>query len=94
MPDVENPLNIVDYIIFVLTIAISIGIGIFHAVCGGKQRTTSEYFVGNRKMSILPVALSLMVSFESSITMLGTPAEVSKKFNTTRILIFDARNPK
>ncbi|XP_021372070.1 sodium-dependent multivitamin transporter-like isoform X2 [Mizuhopecten yessoensis] len=32
--------------------------------------------MGNRHMKVLPVALSLMVTFESSITMLGFPAEV------------------
>jgi Na+/proline symporter len=42
----------------------------------GRSNFSSEYLVGNRKMSILPVALSLMVSFESSIMMLGFPAEV------------------
>jgi len=65
-----------DYIIFAVTIVVSLGIGIYYALSGGKQRTTSEYFVGNRQMAILPVAISLMVSFESSIMMLGTPAEV------------------
>lgn len=68
--------HIADYCIFALTIIISLGIGLYYALSGGKQRTTSEYFVGNRKMAILPVAISLMVSFESSIMMLGTPAEV------------------
>lgn len=65
-----------DYCIFGATIIVSLGIGIYYALSGGKQRTTSEYFVGNRKMGILPVATSLLVSFESSIMMLGTPAEV------------------
>jgi Na+/proline symporter len=65
-----------DFIIFGIAIAISIGIGLYYAFSGGRQKTTSEYLVGNRKMSILPVALSLMVSFESSIMMLGFPAEV------------------
>lgn len=68
--------SVADYVIFSLTIAISIGIGIYHAFTGGKQRTASEYLVGNRKMSILPVTLSLIVSFESSIMMLAYPAEV------------------
>jgi Na+/proline symporter len=68
--------HIADYCIFAVTIVTSLGIGVYYALSGGKQRTTSEYFVGNRKMAILPVAISLMVSFESSIMMLGIPAEV------------------
>ena len=67
--------HIADYVVFVLTIVISLGIGIFYAVSGGRQRTTSEFHVGNRKMAVLPVAISLMVSFESSGMMLGIPAE-------------------
>ena len=68
--------HIADYVVFVITIVISLGIGIFYALSGGRQRTTSEFLVGNRKMTVLPVAISLMVSFESSIMMLGFPAEV------------------
>lgn len=66
----------VDYVVFVLTITVSLGIGIYYALSGGRQKTTSEYLVGNRKMAVLPVAISLLVSFESSIMMLGTPAEI------------------
>ncbi|KAK3095118.1 hypothetical protein FSP39_010525 [Pinctada imbricata] len=66
---------VADYCVFGVTIIISLGIGIYYALSGGRQKTTSEYLVGNRQMKILPVALSLMVSFESSIMMLGFPAE-------------------
>lgn len=68
--------HVVDYVIFGLTVAISSGVGIYFAVAGGRQKTTSEYLVGNRKMKIGPVALSLIVSFESSVLMLGFPAEM------------------
>lgn len=66
----------VDYVIFAITIAISLGIGVYYALSGGRQKTTSEFLVGNRRMQVLPVAISLMVSFESSIMMLGIPAEI------------------
>ncbi|XP_060082496.1 sodium-coupled monocarboxylate transporter 1-like [Ylistrum balloti] len=65
-----------DYVIFAVTIVISIGIGLYYAFAGGRQKTTSEFLVGNRRMKVIPVAISLMVSFESSIMMLGVPAEV------------------
>lgn len=71
----DRSFYLADYIIFGITIAASIGIGIFHAFAGGRQKTTSEFHMGNRKMAIIPVAISLLVSFESSIMMLGTPAE-------------------
>ncbi|ESO96133.1 hypothetical protein LOTGIDRAFT_160120 [Lottia gigantea] len=76
MVNPDHKFHLADLILFGLTIVISIGIGIYHAFSGGRQRTTSEYLVGGRKMSFIPVAISLMVSFESSIMMLGVPAEV------------------
>ncbi|XP_069104824.1 sodium-coupled monocarboxylate transporter 1-like [Argopecten irradians] len=65
-----------DYAVFGTTIVVSLGIGLYYAFAGGRQKTTSEFLVGNRRMKVLPVAISLMVSFESSIMMLGVPAEV------------------
>ena len=76
MVNPSHSFHIADYSIFAVTIIVSLGIGLYYALSGGKQRTTSEYLVGNRQMMIIPVAISLMVSFESSIMMLGTPAEV------------------
>lgn len=76
MVNQNHSFHAADYGIFAVTIVVSLGIGIYYALSGGKQRTTAEYLVGNRQMMIIPVAISLMVSFESSIMMLGTPAEV------------------
>lgn len=76
MVNSEHRFHLTDYVIFGVTLVISLGIGFYYAFTGGKQRTTSEYFVGNRRMAIIPVAVSLLVSFESSIMMLGLPAEV------------------
>ncbi|KAL3847667.1 hypothetical protein ACJMK2_018567 [Sinanodonta woodiana] len=76
MTNPTHSFHFVDYIIFAITLVVSLGIGIYYAISGGKQRTTSEYLVGNRRMAVLPVAISLMATFESSIMMLGTPAEV------------------
>ena len=43
---------------------------------GGHQKTTKEYLMGGDKISILPAAISLAVSFISSISILGHPAEI------------------
>jgi len=64
-----------DYVVFGVTVFISLSIGVYYALSGGRQKTTAEYLVGGRAMSFLPVAISLLVSFESSIMMLGFPAE-------------------
>jgi hypothetical protein len=71
----KHGFSLADILIFASTLLISISIGIYYALSGGKQKTTSEYFVGNRKMAIFPVMLSMLVSGESSIMMIGFPAE-------------------
>ena len=65
-----------DYLIFSSMLVISVAIGIYHAFSGGKQRTTFEYLLGNRAMGLAPVAISLMVTQASALTLLGYPAEV------------------
>ncbi|XP_048587926.1 sodium-coupled monocarboxylate transporter 1 isoform X2 [Nematostella vectensis] len=66
----------VDYSVFAIMLLISTGIGIYHALTGGKQKTTAEFLLANRKMMFLPVALSLLASFMSAITILGVPSEM------------------
>ncbi|VVC33669.1 Sodium/solute symporter [Cinara cedri] len=68
-------LGIVDYIVFVIMLIISSGIGIYYRFTGGKQKTTQEYMLGNRNQSFIPVAFSLMSSFISAITLFGVSAE-------------------
>ncbi|KAI8519107.1 Sodium-coupled monocarboxylate transporter 1 [Branchiostoma belcheri] len=65
-----------DYAVFSVMFGVSIAIGLYYACTGGKQRTTKEYLMADRSMSVLPVSLSLLASFMSAITVLGTPAEV------------------
>ncbi|XP_022090973.1 sodium-coupled monocarboxylate transporter 1-like isoform X2 [Acanthaster planci] len=64
-----------DYAVFATTLLISCGIGVYHALSGGRQRTSAEFFLADRSMNPVPVAVSLVASFISAITFLGTPAE-------------------
>jgi sodium-coupled monocarboxylate transporter 8/12 len=50
-------------------------IGIYYNLSGGRQRTTNEYLLADKQMSIFPVSFSLMASFMSAITLLGVTAE-------------------
>ena len=50
--------------------------GIYHSFTGGKQKTTDEYLRGGSTIGILPATLSLTISYMSSITVLGYPAEM------------------
>uniref|UniRef100_A0A8C8SIA6 Sodium-dependent multivitamin transporter n=1 Tax=Pelusios castaneus TaxID=367368 RepID=A0A8C8SIA6_9SAUR len=68
--------TVVDYVIFVLLLAVSSAIGLFHALSGGRQRTVQEFLLANRSMSFLPVALSLLATFQSAVAILGVPAEI------------------
>lgn len=72
----KNDFGAVDYIVFALVLAVSAGIGIFYGCFGSKQQTTQEFLMANRMMSVLPVSMSLLASFMSAITLLGTPAEI------------------
>uniref|UniRef100_A0A8C3AJF5 Sodium-dependent multivitamin transporter n=1 Tax=Cyclopterus lumpus TaxID=8103 RepID=A0A8C3AJF5_CYCLU len=65
-----------DYVIFALLLAASIGIGLYHALSGGRQRTTQEFLLADRSMSCLPISLSLLASFQSAVAIIGVPAEV------------------
>ncbi|KAI8519106.1 Sodium-coupled monocarboxylate transporter 1 [Branchiostoma belcheri] len=65
-----------DYAVFAVLLLISTGIGVFFAYAGGGQKTVQQFLLGDRKMGIFPVAMSLLASFMSAITVLGTPAEI------------------
>lgn len=75
MDSKANIFSAIDYLALLLMLAISTAIGLYHGVCGSKQQTTEEYFLGNREMGPIPVALSILASYMSAITYLGTPAE-------------------
>ncbi|KAM6466860.1 sodium/iodide cotransporter [Liasis olivaceus] len=64
-----------DYGVFGLMLLVSTGIGLFHALSKGGQKTSEDFFTGSRRMSALPVGLSLSASFMSAIQVLGVPAE-------------------
>ena len=70
----EAKLHIADYIVMGLFLAVSLGIGVYYGVIK-KQRTTEEYLLGNRQMQLLPVALSMLVTYQSAISVIGIPAE-------------------
>ncbi|XP_018301707.1 putative sodium-dependent multivitamin transporter isoform X1 [Mycetomoellerius zeteki] len=65
----------VDYLVIAIMLCISAGIGVYYRFSGGRQKTMEEYFVASRSMSIIPVAVALVVSFMSAVTLLGVSAE-------------------
>uniref|UniRef100_UPI00398F6DA9 sodium-coupled monocarboxylate transporter 1-like isoform X1 n=3 Tax=Pristiophorus japonicus TaxID=55135 RepID=UPI00398F6DA9 len=65
-----------DYVVFVVMLLISISIGGYQAVKARGQLSNTQFLLGGRQMTAVPVAMSLTASFMSAITVIGTPAEV------------------
>lgn len=72
----SNTFSAWDYVVFALLLCISAGIGLWHAFCGGRQKTTKEYLLADRSMSAIPVGMSVVATFMSAIAVLGTPSEI------------------
>ena len=65
-----------DYVVFGCLLALSACIGIYHALAGGRQSTTQEFLLADKRMNVAPVAMSMLASFMSAITLMGNPAEI------------------
>lgn len=65
-----------DYLMLVLTLIVSAGIGVYYRFTGGKQKTTKEYFLADGGVSIVPVSFSLVASFMSAISLMGLSMEM------------------
>ncbi|XP_056003296.1 sodium-coupled monocarboxylate transporter 1-like isoform X1 [Ostrea edulis] len=85
MPIANNNFAVADWIIFAGSLFLSGCIGIF---CGGKQRTTKDFLMGNRELKTLPVAVSILMSFFSAILILGAPAEMYTNGTQYYIYVF------
>ncbi|CAF0778136.1 unnamed protein product [Adineta ricciae] len=69
-------LSVVDYILLVLLLVASASIGVLFGFFKSKKSSAKEYLLANGGMGVFPTALSIMVSFISAITFLGTPVEI------------------
>ncbi|XP_012940323.1 sodium-dependent multivitamin transporter [Aplysia californica] len=68
-----------DYCLFVAVLAISALIGVYYMLREKwrKRETTAEdLLMGGREMGVFPVAMSLLASYMSAITVLGIPTEM------------------
>ena len=63
-----------NYAVFAAMLFISAAIGVFFWWKG--QKNTDEILMASKSMSTFPMTLSLVASFMSAITLLGTPAEM------------------
>jgi len=63
-----------NYAVFACMLAVSAAIGVFFWWRG--QKSTAEFLMASKSMGTAPMTLSLIASFMSAITLLGTPAEL------------------
>ncbi|XP_076438934.1 sodium-dependent multivitamin transporter-like [Babylonia areolata] len=80
----ETRLHWADYVVTVVCLLVALGIGVFFALFR-QQKTKEEYLVGSRRMGVAPVCLSLFVTFQSAISLLGTPSDT---YNTGTMVFF------
>lgn len=71
----SSRLEVLDYAVIGLMLSVSAVVGIFFRFTGGRQKTTQEFLMAGKTMSIVPVAFSLMATYMSAISLLGEPAE-------------------
>ncbi|XP_076112804.1 sodium-coupled monocarboxylate transporter 1-like [Mytilus galloprovincialis] len=90
METVVNTFHWADYLIFVLSLGIATGIGIFYTWRDKKNQTTSNLLLGDRKMGLVPVTMSLMATSVSGGMIMGVPSEVF--FNGTMFLYIVSTN--
>ncbi|CAF0920665.1 unnamed protein product [Adineta ricciae] len=69
-------LSWIDYGVSSIVLILSGGIGIHYACKRSKPTSTKEYLIADGQMKILPTAMSLLASFTSAISLLGTPVEI------------------
>ncbi|XP_059475932.1 sodium-coupled monocarboxylate transporter 1-like isoform X1 [Neocloeon triangulifer] len=66
-----------DYVVLALMLLVSAAIGIFFGIQARRQKaSTDDILVGGRQMATFPMAMSLLASFMSAVTLLGNPAEM------------------
>ncbi|KAM5319654.1 sodium-dependent multivitamin transporter isoform 2-T2 [Glossophaga mutica] len=73
---VRSAFSLVDYVVFILLLVLSLAIGLYHACRDWGRHTISQLQMANRKMGCLPVALSLLATFQSAVAILGVPSEI------------------
>ncbi|KAK2185120.1 hypothetical protein NP493_246g03042 [Ridgeia piscesae] len=65
-----------DYVVFSLTVTGSTAIGLYHGFTRRKNPGIDVYLMAERRMPVLPVSVSLYVSWLSAISFLSDPVEV------------------
>ncbi|XP_017285382.1 sodium-coupled monocarboxylate transporter 1 isoform X2 [Kryptolebias marmoratus] len=76
MSPVAGSFVALDYVVFALMLVVSAAVGVYFAWTDRGQTNSGDFLTGGRRLTALPVSLSLTASFMSAITVLSNPAEV------------------
>lgn len=67
---------VLDYVVLIGFLVLSAGIGVFFAWRDRRSKSNKQFLTANKELGWLPVSMSMMASFLSSIAILGLPSEV------------------
>ncbi|CAK6949750.1 sodium-coupled monocarboxylate transporter 1-like [Scomber scombrus] len=73
---VAGSFAVADYVVIALMLVVSAAVGVYFAWVDRGRGSSRDFLTGGRRMTALPVSMSLTASFMSSITVLSNPAEV------------------
>ena len=90
MAPTRHNFSTLDYIICGLTLVLSLSAGIYHAIKSRNLKSNREYLVGNGQFQLIPVSVSIVVTFVSGIGLLGSPAEVYAYGSQYMVFVFGA----
>ncbi|GFR93212.1 sodium-coupled monocarboxylate transporter 1-like [Elysia marginata] len=76
-----------DYVVMAIIIAFPVVVSIWYAFRDKNKLTRSEYLLGGQRMNVIPVAMSLFVTFQSAVSLIGAPGEIYS-FGTSYLLIY------
>ena len=72
----SGTLNVVDYLVFSSVLLVSAITGVYHAIRRRTEQTTEEYLSANHSLRTNPVAISILATSYSAISLLGCSAEI------------------
>lgn len=65
-----------DYSVFGAMLTVSTAIGVYFGFFANTANTTDEYLMGGKKMQTIPIAISLVASQLSGLSIMSIPAEI------------------
>ena len=71
-----STLHWADHVVFVGFFGVSLLIGVYQGCAGHRKHSVQEFLTANRRLSVIPTMLSLVMTFISALKILGGVAEM------------------